>query len=294
MIRHLLVTMLLASTFGIAQNPIQNPVQNPVQNPGSIVTPLRLDAALTPLGQRADIDWSRGVLRAVGAGRVVGGDSAARRELLATGAARADALRLLALLVNNVPVSGQREVGDYAISVDAFVQGARIGPGRRVRLADGTEVVWVEATLPLFGSRQALAALVLPLHRETGRSLSSSLTSAGAGAGYSGLIVEVRGVGLEPSLAPRIVTPERDLVYSIRNLPSRGGNGLGLVAYYGSPQHAAARVGTNPLVVVVTPTTTDGPVDDLVVGPDDARRILAADATNNFLSRGRVAVVWRP
>ncbi len=275
----LIVAVVLGGALSVAQ---------------SIVTPLQLNAALTTLGQRAEIDWSQGVLRAVGAGRTTGGRTDAQNELFGTGAARADALRLLALLVHNVPVAGDREVGDYALSLDAFVQGAQLGRGQGVTLADGTRVVQVEATLPLFGSRQALSALVLPLH-QANETLRRAGDSAG-GAEYSGLILTIEGGRLEPSLAPTIVTPEREAIYSVQNLPDHGGNGQGLVAYYGSQRQAETRVGTRPLIVTVSAAETEdgGRIVRLVVSQEDAERILDADEANDFLARGRVAVLWRP
>ncbi len=109
---------------------------------------------------------------------------------------------------------------------------------------------------------------------------------------YTGLIIDGRGLGLQPAMNPRILAEDGREIYSIwlkvnRNYAIK----MGLVGYGKSveqaKQDAADRLGENPLIIkakqVKGTSNTDVVVSDL-----DAAKILYADQLGDFLPDCRV------
>jgi hypothetical protein len=111
------------------------------------------------------INYAAGVIKATGNGALP--DTAVnpgQAKLMALGAAKADALRNLAMAVSSVRVTGDTTVRNYVLqndtvrtSVDALLQNPRV-VSEKVN-ADGTATVVVE--LPMYG-KESLAAVVMP------------------------------------------------------------------------------------------------------------------------------------
>ena len=111
------------------------------------------------------INYDKGVVKATGYGvapaRAV---NPAQARLMAMGAARADALRTLAMTVSSIQVTATTKVKNYELQNDtvetrlsALLQGPRVVS--EIVQPDGTAVVTVE--LPLYG-QNSVAAIVLP------------------------------------------------------------------------------------------------------------------------------------
>lgn len=129
-------------------------------------------AAADPLvdsvaGGRGRINYSVGVVKATGYGappRPGRSSSPAQARLMSLGAARADALRTLAMTVSSIQVTSETRVKNYVMEKDvvetrlsALLQAPRI-VSESVQ-SDGTAVVVVE--LPMYG-QNSVASVVLP------------------------------------------------------------------------------------------------------------------------------------
>ena len=116
---------------------------------------------------RGRINYAAGVVKATGYGAPPPAgvaSSASQSKLMALGAARADALRTLAMTVSSIQVTAETKVKNYVLQkdevqtkLDALLQSPRIVS--EATQADGTAVVVVE--LPMYG-KDSIAAVIMP------------------------------------------------------------------------------------------------------------------------------------
>ena len=101
--------------------------------------------------------------------------------------------------------------------------------------------------MSIFGTDNSLAKAVLPSQttQESFPKPSQRVTSTG---GYTGLIVDCRGLGLKPVMSPVIKNDNGQKIYGYKNLDYDKIIEIGMVAYT-SDINSVARAGSNPLVV---------------------------------------------
>jgi len=118
-------------------------------------------------------------------------------------------------------------------------------------------------------------------------------TGAASGAGvFTGLIVDAKGLGLRPAMAPKILDENGNEIYGSRYVSREWAVKIGMVGYEKDVNRARTndRVTNNPLIVRAT--KVDGPNQaDLVVSAMDASRIQAAAANMNFLDKCKVMFI---
>jgi hypothetical protein len=140
----------------------------PSSYPSSYAAPAAADRdplVDTVANGKGRVNYHAGVAKATGYGVAPArSDSPAHAKLLALGAARADALRTLAMTVSSIQVTANTTVRNYQLENDevatrlsALLQSPRV-VGESLR-PDGTAVVTVE--LPLYG-HDSVASAVLP------------------------------------------------------------------------------------------------------------------------------------
>lgn len=132
-----------------------------------------------------------------------------------------------------------------------------------------------------------LARLMPPPPTMQIASVQPLATSASAG-GWTGLIVDARGLGLRSSVNPTIVDANQRQIYpDPRNVPP-----LDYIQEYGMAdfvkmEEQSKRAGDNP--VYVRPIAVKGiGKDTVVIRVEDAERILGAEKQSGFLRRWRV------
>lgn len=267
-------------------------------------------------------DWEGGFLQEDGYGVVpAGANSAGQARALARRAAIVDAYRNLAEYVQGVNVDAETTVRDLAVESDviqtkvsAVVKGARIVSEQMEN--DGTYHVVMQ--IPLYGVRSSLASAVLPANPkpaafpqpEAVRPASSEGTvqpvpSAGgttpqpaaggssaapvpagvniqATGGYTGLVIDCRGLGLKPLMSPVIRNANGTPIYGYKNLDSAAviANGM---AGYASDMARTTRAGSHPLVV--SAQSLEGHQGNPVISVEDANRILVENQSSGFLDR---------
>lgn len=119
---------------------------------------------------------------------------------------------------------------------------------------------------------------------------TSSAAPAPAGTaigGYTGVIVDCRGLGLQPVMSPVIKNENGTPIYGYKNLDYKKviSNGM---AGYTTDINNAQRAGTNPLVVKAT--RIDG-FGNPVLSVADANRVLIENGASGFLDRTNVVFV---
>jgi hypothetical protein len=237
--------------------------------------------------------------------------------MLARRAAIVDAYRQLAEQVKGVNVDADTTVENMMVTSDvvrthvsALVQGARIVEEKT--LAEGGYSVTMQVSM--FGVSNSLASAVLerpqvkesfppvmpkvepstPLppadygYPSTKPVYGSSAAPAPAGraiGGYTGLIVDCRGLGLRPVMSPVIKNTDGTPIYGYKNLDYDKviANGM---AGYTSDISRASRAGANPLIVKAV--SLDNHNGNPVLSLADANRVLIENGATGFLDTASV------
>ena len=261
----------------------------------------------------AATDWDGGRIRAEGTGVApMNTVSAAQARALARRAAIADAYRQLAEQIRGVDVDASTTVENMMVTndtvrthVSALVRGARIIEEKALR--DGAYTVTLE--VPVFGV-SSLAGSVFtpnttrerwaspdsvydrttpaaPARRSPSTSSAGSAPSGRAVGGYTGVIIDCRGMGLRPVMSPVIKAENGRPIYGYKNLDSDTVIKNGMAAYVRS-ESDATRAGHNPLVVRAVAVDAGA---NPVLSSDDARRVLIENGASGFLDATNVVFI---
>jgi len=249
---------------------------------------------IDPVGSTGKVDWTTGVITAVGIGAPPAQPAnAAQARAMAERAAQVVALRNLLEAVKGVRVDSTTLVENFMVTSDAirtevsgYVQGAMVMDKKY--MSDGS--VEVTVGMKLTG---ALADSLLPkgpLTQPTG--IAGTLTPATPGQAYTGLIVDARGLGVRPAMVPKILNEDGKEVYGSAWVNRDYAVREGMVGYLKDPAAAQAnpRVTDKPLMVKALKVTGDGRVD-LVVTNADAAMLHGAAQNLSFLEKCRVIVL---
>lgn len=119
-----------------------------------------------------------------------------------------------------------------------------------------------------------------------------SFAPSGTTGGYTGLVVDARGLGVRPAMSPRILDEQGNEVYGSSFVGREYAIQQGMAGYAKSPEQAAAsdRVAGNPLLVEAKAVSGQAKTD-IVVADDVARRIRAAASNSEILEQCRVMIV---
>lgn len=167
---------------------------------------------------------------------------------------------------------------------------------REVRQPDGALEVTVRVSL--LGD---FAQLMLPEDIKQLEQIKQMDTVAGivrpdlarsAGGGYTGLIVDARGIGARPAMAPLLVDESGRQVYGSAFVSREYAVQYGMCAYMRSIDfnRLPVRVAPSPLTVKGL-RTLPGNNSDIVISNADAARLRGASATLDVLKRCRVIIV---
>ena len=108
---------------------------------------------------------------------------------------------------------------------------------------------------------------------------------------YTGLIVDTKGLHIQPAMAPKLALEDGRVVYGILDVDTDWVQKNGLVAYTKSMEKAkqmGERVGENPLIVKGKKSKFNV---DVIIDKEDAAKIKYYDIKNNFLSKCKVIFV---
>ncbi len=231
------------------------------------------------------VDWTRGVLTVeasavpnpVSGGSFKTTEQEARGKLVAT----------LKGLAREIPVDGKRSCGDLLSeetdSTRALEEGLQEGRGHwRV----------VETHYRTSGKVEVIAELSLVEWIRpalVGVGFGDAEPAAHPGAS-SGLLVDARGLTVQPVFAPRLLAPDGDTLYDAESLSASRSVGRAPVLWIQDPVASGLsdRVGSKPLIVVADRVERGG---DLVLSARDAARVRAIAAGADLLSAAPVAIL---
>jgi hypothetical protein len=249
---------------------------------------------VTPHGKA---DWTAGTVTARGVGIPPKNPaSALQAKEMARTAAWAVALRNLLEVVKGVYVDSTTTVSNYVTTndevrtkVEGFVKGARIV--KEQEMADGSFETTVE--MKLTGD---FSSLLLPRPEPKSNPLPQykkpAIGSPAIPPSYTGLVVDARGTGARPALAPRLLNEQGEEAYSIAYVEQRRTAEEGIVVYAPDPSSAAAnpRVTSTPLLVKAL-RAQGNQRTDLVISDADAQTIHGVPSHFKFLKNAKVLVI---
>lgn len=256
-------------------------------------------------------DWQNGSISAEGFGSApANARSAGQARALARRAAIVDAYRNLGEYAEGVNVNAETTVKDMVVESDviktkmsALIKGARIISEQMN--PDGT--YQVEMQIAMFGGTDSLAAAVLPTANPIEpfpAPVIVPLSPAGSGipqtavpnaprnaaaGGYTGLIVDCSGLGLECVMSPVIFDANNKPIYGNKNLDSTKVIRYGMASYSRDGVTDLTRAGSNPLVVKAVSLT--GNDCNPVISVEDANRVLLENQASGFLTNCAVVFI---
>jgi hypothetical protein len=239
------------------------------------------------------INWSRGVIQAKGIGVLhnkLPDHVKARSTALKN--ARLDACRKLLEVAKGIRIDGTILVGDYEgkndiimSKIESMVKRAEVV--KKEYFSDGTVEVTMEINL-----RGGFAQLVLPEEIRPLESIRTMAPVKNSPSVFTGLVVDTRGLGTKPVMAPKILDENAREVYGSAFVSREYAVQQGMSGY--SKDLAAAqsnqRVGDNPLTV--KGLRTEGVEhSDVIISNVDARRLRSASENLSFMKKCRVIIV---
>lgn len=292
----------------------------------SVVTQIKLKPEVAQLGERAEVNWTKGLIIAEGKGTAGEKLTMAQARLRARGAAIADAYRVLAAAVGGVRVDAETTIHNYELesdevrtSIQALIRGAKVLNESLETLPDGSYIYTVRMGLSLYGP-EGISRVVYPRlsskqhevvqpsssgdastpaeHTEATPSNSpesqpSTPQAKSERAAYTGLIVDATGFPLMPSMAPKILSTDGSEVFGTVKVGSQYANDVGIASFLKSLDAALMfreRVGDNPLVIRAKGGTKPYPTG-VIVDSRDADLIRSENARSGFLDKFRVIIV---
>ncbi|MBW1923633.1 MAG: LPP20 family lipoprotein [Deltaproteobacteria bacterium] len=245
--------------------------------------------------ENGKIDWSNGVIEAVGIGAPPANPiNMAQARAMAKRAAVIVARRNLLEVVNGVRIDSKTLVKNFMVESDvvrAEVQGV-LQHSQVVDISymsDGS----VEATvaMPLTG---ALTDLVLPKTKgkPEGPTPQETPGRPAKGVTYTGLVVDARGFRVKPAMSPRILDEDGNEVYGSASVSREYAVQQGMAGYAKDLSAAKKneRVTDNPITVKGLRAASSGQTD-IIISNEDATLIRSAAQESSFLEKCRVMIV---
>lgn len=246
-----------------------------------------------------EIDWESGVIRVAGYGAPPKGVPGALGRLLAQRAAKADAYRNALEVIEGVRVRSETLVQNYMVvsdeirlSMEGFIKG---GHFEQVSfdMENTCEIILV---LPL-GGEKGLSSLLFNTVRQspalpTAPPVAILPKPAEPAGGYTGIVIDTRGLNIKPALYPQIFDVDGYLLYGPTMVSVDRADFSTMVAYSRSLEKGLAmpRVGKNPLLLKATDAvrSNGGEATDIVLGSEAAVLFRQAVAGTDLLARAAV------
>ncbi|MCG3119455.1 MAG: hypothetical protein ALAOOOJD_01863 [bacterium] len=276
-----------------------------------------------PIGDNGSVDWSQQKIKATGIGAPNPNMPPGAQRAGAITAAKSDALRNLLATAKGMFLTSETTVNNAIVEsdviktrVEGFLRGFTVVDTRYM----SDQSVEVDVEVPLNG----LADALLPQSFGGGRLMSAQpvcpmcgqpwpqgkavppgvqLVNPGAGSqaatggatgssAFTGLIIDAKGLGVMPAMAPKVVDENGEEVYGSKYVSRDFAVKQGMVGYDKDVNAARGnqRVTNNPLIIKGLKAGGTNHTD-VVISNADAQRIHAAAQTQNFLNNCRVMMV---
>jgi hypothetical protein len=272
------------------------------------------------VGTTGNVDWTKQTIRCTGVGGPNPNVPVAAQRSGALRAAKLEAFRNLLETIKGVNLSSETTVENSMVvsdvirtRVEGALRGFRIVDTRYMSTGDvevDVEVpltgIVLDAVLPQgFGGGALMTGgqLICPTCGQpwpVGKPVPAGVTLIQAGEGsaqtasslYTGLVIDARGLGMRPAMAPKILDDRGDEVYGSRFVSREYAVDIGMAGYEKDMNRARMneRVADNPLIVkgveAAGPNKTD-----VVISTVDAMKVHNAASNMNFLQHCKVMIL---
>jgi len=287
-----------------------------------VAIPLLANNLRTPLSGEEEnspaavgyVDWNENVIVAYGQASAPDGiTNPVQKRLLGLRGAKIVAYRNLLELAGNIQVTSTSQLSEFMVSedliktkIEGILKGATVLPNSQGQLKDGAYTIAV--SLPLVGeiSQEIFPSIIAPTPTPIDivpKSISNAKTDTAsipevsvpvyvAAEPHSGLLVDVRGLDLQPCMAPLVISEDGRVIYSAATVETNYAAQYGIVSYENNLENAinSERLGgvdSNPFIVKAL-SVAGSFGGDVVLENFDATRVLMADIDGDFLSACRV------
>jgi hypothetical protein len=253
-------------------------------------------AQIQEVAGKGHIDWGKKTVSARGIGAPNPNMPEVTARPMAIQAARMDALRNALEVVKGIHITSSTTVQNYMVSSDLIqrrVSGYISTYTEKEPRYMADKTVEIEVSIPI---EETFMDALLPTNtgslatREVRRSVAQGAPSKA----FTGLIIDARGLGAVPALAPRIVDEAGKEVYGSAYVSREFAVKWGMAGYARDPVQAAEvhkdRLGSNPGVIKAL-RATGASRCDLVLSDADARSVREAAQSMSFLSDCRVIII---
>ncbi len=249
------------------------------------------------VGTAGAINWQDQIIRSTGIGAPNPKMPLAAQRAGAIEAAKRVALRNLLETVKGMAINSETTVENAMIASDV-INTQVSGVVRNFKIVDtrymSTGDVEVDVEIPLSG---VLYDALMP-HQVSGPMMPGqnfpidpSFLPQQSGV-FTGLIIDARGSGLRPAMAPRIIDEQGNEVYGSGYVSRDYAVQIGVVGYEKDINRARTdeRVKDNPMVVKGLKASGANRTD-IVISNSDAQRVLAAAKNLNFMEQCKVMFI---
>lgn len=274
-----------------------------------------------PVGDNGSVDWSQQKIKATGIGAPNPNAPPGAQRAGAITAAKSDALRnLLATVrgmyltsettVNNAIVENDviktrvegflrgftvvdtRYMSDQSVEVDVEVPLSGIADAVLPQAFGGGRLITGQPVCPMCGQPWPQGKAVPPGVQLTTPNAGGTPSTGSTGGAFTGLVIDAKGLGVMPAMAPKVVDENGNEVYGSKYVSREFAVKQGMVGYDKDVNAARSnqRVTNNPLIIKGMKASGANSTD-VVVSNADAQRIHAAAQSQNFLDKCRVMVI---
>jgi hypothetical protein len=296
MIKKSMVCLLVAvlalasfSTLGFAAANV-NVTVNDFSNPGPGVQSVANGSGT--------VDWRQGVIEAKGFGVAPAQyASMAQARIMARRAAIVDGYRNLAEAVKGVQVDDESTMLNFQLAddrvrtkVSALIQGARVISERQTP-DGGYEVVM---TLNLYGDNSLDRVVMESPQMSQPTSIPQPTSSITYADKVTGIVVDARGLGLEPVMAVEVFDQSGRVIYGNQYVDPNYQISRGLADYIftdddlQSIDNGQSRAGNAPITVRAVGLRDNN--CNIVISNEDGDKILSANRTSGFIQKCAVVL----
>jgi len=246
------------------------------------------------VGNTGTINWQDQILKSTGIGAPNPNMPLAAQRAGALEAAKRVALRNLLETVKGMAITSETTVENAMIASDiintkvsGIVRNFKVVAQRYMSTGD----VEVDVEIPLSG---VLTDALLPQQQgmmTPGQGMPG-YQPGGQSAVFTGLIIDARGTGVRPAMAPKILDAQGNEIYGTGYVNREYAVQIGVIGYEKDLNRARAneRVTNNPLVVKAIKSSGSNSCD-VVVSNNDAQMIVSAAQNLNFMEKCKVMII---
>ncbi len=243
------------------------------------------------------INWQDQIIKSTGIGAPNPKMPLAAQRAGALEAAKRIALRNLLETVKGMSITSETTVRNAMMEndvittqVSGIIRGFKVVDTRYMSSGD----VEVDVEVPISGvlANALLPTMGQPMAVGQGFPVDPSGYSLPQNSVFTGLIIDARGVGARPAMAPKILDESGNEVYGTGYVSREYAVQIGVVGYEKDINRAKTneRVTDNPLVVKATKSSGSGQ-SDIVISNNDAQNVVGAAKNLNFMENCKVMVI---